>query len=151
MSTEHCQARLAVVGLVALSLKFPGIALAAADLPQPVVVSPVTTLIKLAVATALVCAIFWAAARVMKRLQGASVRSHGRLRIVDSLSVGQRERVLIIQAGDEQMVVGVTGHQINMLHTLASPIENAESAIATTQPNDFRQKLQTALKRHVSA
>jgi len=116
----------------------------AAESSRPVI-SPVATLGKLAVALLLVLLVFWIFARVMRQLQGTRGTLHSGLNIVGTLSLGQRERVVVVQAGDEQLVLGVTASQVNMLHVLARPL-------ASTNPEelgDFRQKLSAALKRQV--
>lgn len=110
------------------------------------VISPIATLGKLAMALLLVLVVFWVFARVMRQLQGAQGGLHEGLRFVGSLSLGQREKVVVIQAGDKQLVLGVTATQVNTLHVLDTPL------IGNTQEDngDFRHKLSAALKRQVS-
>jgi len=117
---------------------------------ERVVVSPVLTLGKLSVALIVVLGVFWLFARLMKQLQGTKGSGDSGLQIVGSLAVGQRERLLVVQAGDEQMVLGVTAHQISKLHVLGKPLLNP-ALPATESGNDFRQKLKAALKRQVPA
>lgn len=117
---------------------------------ERVVVSPIMTLGKLSVALIVVLGVFWLFARLMKQLQGSKGSGDSGLQIVGSLAVGQRERLLVVQAGDEQMVLGVTAHQISKLHVLNKPLLGS-AITATESGNDFRQKLKAALKRQVPA
>ena len=117
----------------------------AAETSRPVI-SPLATLGKLAIALLLVLVVFWVFARIMRQLQGTRGTIHSGLRVVGTLSLGQRERVVVVQAGDEQLVLGVTASQINTLHVLAKPLANA----GTEELGDFRQKLSAALKRQVA-
>ena len=109
-------------------------------------ISPLATLGKLAVALILVLVVFWVFARVMRQLNGAKGAIHSGLKIVGALSLGQRERVIVVQAGDEQLVLGVTASQINTLHVLAAPLSTG----GDDANGDFRQKLSAALKRQVA-
>lgn len=117
----------------------------AAETARPVV-SPLATLGKLAVALLLVLAVFYVFARVMRQVQGGRGAMHSGLSIVGSLSLGQRERVVVVQAGEQQLVLGVTANQVNTLHVLAHPLSTGGTS---EDLGDFRQKLSAALKRQV--
>ena len=110
------------------------------------VVNPLATLGKLALALVVVLAVFWLFARVMRQFQGFQGGMHHGLKIVGALSVGQRERVLVVQAGDEQLVLGVTSTQINTLHVLDKPLTQGTPQAGQS---DFKAKLSSALKRQV--
>ncbi len=114
--------------------------------PTRAVISPWTTLGKLGIALIVVLAIFWVFARVMRQFQGFQGGMHNGLKIVAALSVGQRERVIVVQAGNEQIILGVTSTQINTLHVLNKPLVQASEASAQ---GDFKSKLSSALKRQV--
>lgn len=122
----------------------PGVAVSAEQL-RPVI-SPLATLGKLALALMLVLVVFWVFARVMKQLQGGQSGMHEGLTCIASLSLGQRERVVVVQAGEQQLVLGVTASQVNTLHVL----EHSLSTRTTEEPGDFRHKLSAALKRQVT-
>lgn len=110
------------------------------------VISPLATLGKLAIALLLVLLVFWVFARVMRQMQGTRGAIHSGLRIVGTLSLGQRERVVVVQAGEEQLVLGVTASQVNTLHVLSRPLATS----GQEELSDFRQKLSAALKRQVA-
>lgn len=48
------------------------------------------------------------------------------IKIVTALSLGTRERVVVIEVGGKQHMLGVTPHQINHLMTLDEPLENLD-------------------------
>lgn len=129
--------------LLLCSACFAGTAMAA-ESSRPVV-SPLATLGKLAIALLLVLLVFWVFAKVMRQLQGPRGNIHAGLRVVGALSLGQRERVVVVQAGDQQLVLGVTASHINTLHVLSKPLDTSDSQ----DLGDFRQKLSAALKRQV--
>jgi flagellar protein FliO/FliZ len=41
------------------------------------------------------------------------------MKVISGISVGTRERILLLEVGDTWLVVGVTASQIRTLHTLA--------------------------------
>lgn len=111
-----------------------------------VVINPMITLGKLAAALVVVLGVFWVFARVMRQVQGGHGGVHQNLKIVGALSVGQREKVIVVQAGDDQIVLGVTSTQINTLHVLDSPLSQQTLPADSL---DFRKKLSAAMKRQV--
>ncbi|MFK7890286.1 MAG: flagellar biosynthetic protein FliO [Granulosicoccus sp.] len=105
--------------------------------------SPGMTLLKLATGLLVVLLVFWVFARVMRQLHGPHGHAHKALRVIASLGLGQRERIVVIQVGDEQLVLGVTANQINTLHVLQGVLDQNTELHAES----FREKLSAALKR----
>ncbi|WP_437613916.1 flagellar biosynthetic protein FliO [Erwinia sp. V71] len=70
------------------------------------------------------------------------------LNIRASVTVGQRERVVIVDVEDARLVLGVTAQNITHLHTLPpkSPTDSEESPSPVAKA-DFSNMLQTLLKR----
>jgi len=114
---------------------------------ERVIISPVATLAKLALALVIVLFVFWLFAKVMQQVQGFKTGSQQDLSVICALPVGQRERVVIVQAGDQQLVLGVTSSQINKLHVLERPLSTRDQSL---DPKDFKNKLSAAMKRQVS-
>jgi flagellar protein FliO/FliZ len=73
----------------------------------------------------LICivALAWFAKR-MNRLQSSS---GGMLKIIGGISMGSRERVVLLQVGSEQLLIGVSPGRINTLHVLDTPLEDADA------------------------
>jgi flagellar protein FliO/FliZ len=81
---------------------------------------------------------------ILKRFQGVR-HSIGGLKIITSLHLGPKERLVVVQAGSKQLLLGVTAQQINILETLDEPLSS--SAEAST---DFAQSIVKLLKnKHV--
>ena len=76
------------------------------------------TLFALGLVVALILVLAW----VLKKLPGAGLKSLPGLRTVASLAVGPRERVVIVDCGGQQLLLGVTQHGVNLLHTLPEPL-----------------------------
>lgn len=88
----------------------------------------------------LVLLIIFVAAWLLRRFGRFPGVADGNLKVLGALSVGQRERILLLQVGREQILVGVTSSKISTLHTLKEPIEMAEP-----ERSLFSEKLQEAL------
>ncbi|ATG73204.1 flagellar biosynthetic protein FliO [Zobellella denitrificans] len=52
----------------------------------------------------------------------ATLGGNRRLRVVATLALGSRERVVVVQAGEEQFLLGVTAQQITQLGRLEQPL-----------------------------
>lgn len=93
-----------------------------------------------------VIAIIFAFAYVMRRFNVASM-GNGQMRVVASMMAGTKEKVMVIEVGDEQHLLGITVHNINHLAKLDKPIckENATSKGNQTPKGNFQQKLVNAM------
>ena len=76
--------------------------------------------------------------------QFGGVRTSG-MKIISGLSVGTRERILLIEVGDTWLVVGVTASQIRTLHTL--PRNSLPELAASPNKPVFAQWLSTVMER----
>ncbi len=83
-------------------------------------------LIKLVAGLGLVLASILVLAWALKRLQRLPSKVRGALRIIGALSVGPRERLLLVQVGETQLLVGVAPGRISGLLTLTTPVEMNE-------------------------
>lgn len=72
-------------------------------------------LIGLVVVIALLLVTLYALRRYGGRLSGASTVG---MKVLSGLSVGTRERILLVEVGDTWLVVGVTSSQVRTLHTM---------------------------------
>lgn len=85
--------------------------------------SALTAIGSMLVSLALVIALIMALAWVLRRISGpGGPQRPAGLRVVSSLPVGPKERVLVIDVGGRQVLVGVTANQISLLHELPEPL-----------------------------
>jgi len=85
----------------------------------PLSVGSLTQLtLSLVAIVALILVISWA----LKRLKLAGPRGSGQMAILDQLSVGPRERILLIRVGESQVLVGLGASGVQSLTPLAVPI-----------------------------
>ncbi|OOW73642.1 flagellar protein, partial [Xanthomonas axonopodis pv. martyniicola] len=62
---------------------------------------------------------------LLKRMPGSGFRSTEGLRVVTSLAVGAKERVVVVEVNGQQLLLGVTAGGISTLHTLPEPLPTA--------------------------
>jgi len=82
----------------------------------------------------------WFAKRV-NRLQSST---DGALKILGGLSMGSRERVVLLQVGSKQLLIGVAPGRINTLHVLDGEIDKNRSTTAEPETK-FSEKLKGML------
>ena len=86
---------------------------------SPLSVGSLTQLtLSLIAIVALILAISWA----LKRLKMSGPRGSGDIAVLDELSVGPRDRIVLIRVGESQVLVGVSASGLVPLTPLAVPI-----------------------------
>ncbi len=66
----------------------------------------------------IVLGIFFLCVWGMRKLGGITVNGAGKMRVVGGLSLGMREKVILVQVGKKQLILGVTPGRIDALHVL---------------------------------
>lgn len=97
------------------------------------------TLLALLVVLALIGAMLWA----LRRLGQSRITGSGVLRVVAGLPLGMRERVVLMQAGDTRLLLGITPGRIETLHVFPAS-GTQETGVEASQ--DFRGQLTAAIK-----
>jgi flagellar protein FliO/FliZ len=69
---------------------------------------------------------------LLRRFNGVSSQLSGNMRVISSVGVGQRERVVLLQVGVEQILVGVGPGNVRKIHAFDQPV--VEASVSTT-PN----------------
>ncbi len=68
---------------------------------------------------------------------------HPKLKIVASLALSNRERVVLVQVGEEQVLVGVAQGQVSLIKSFDEPV--IEPVVRSS--SEFSKRLQQALKK----
>lgn len=82
---------------------------------------------------------------VFKRAQGLGQPAAGSMRVTATLPLGPRERILLIEVGEEQIVVGASSGGLRTLHVLEHPLPLAPPT--ADDDSSFRDKLMKSLGR----
>ena len=93
---------------------------------------------------ALVVILIFALAWAVRRFGSVSSNARGALRVVGALSMGARERVVLIEAGDKQILLGVAPGRVQTLHVLDEPIRAQPAGVS--QAGGFAERLRTAMR-----
>lgn len=80
----------------------------------------------MAMVIALLLAVLWGLKRVQNQMLTAN--NTGRLKILETLSMGTRQKIALVRVGDHEVLVGITPTHINALGqwTASSPTELRE-------------------------
>ncbi|MDO6709393.1 flagellar biosynthetic protein FliO [Aliiglaciecola sp. 2_MG-2023] len=99
-----------------------------------------TSVVSIFLSLLLVIVIVVALALLMRRFN-VTATGNGQLHVVASMVAGTRERIMVIEVGDEQHLIGVTATNINHLAKLEKPLEKPTNSSA----DSFKDKLTQAL------
>lgn len=67
---------------------------------------------------------------MLKRFNGIGSSISGDMRVISSVSVGQRERAVLLQVGEQQVLVGVGPGNVRTLHVFdEAPIQASEQSV----------------------
>ncbi|WP_370298721.1 flagellar biosynthetic protein FliO [Pontibacterium sp.] len=87
---------------------------------------------------ALILALAWFARRTMGAAQGGQ-----HMRVITGLPLGAREKVVLVEVGKEQMLLGVAPGRVNLITRFDEPVVDSSQ-----QPNNvFGQRLAEVLQR----
>ena len=95
----------------------------------------------------IVLSVFFLCVWGVRKLTGLTVSGAEKIRVVGGLSLGLREKVIVLQVGKKQLVLGVTPGRIETLYVLeGDDCLIKEATVATTAETGFAQKLLEAIK-----
>ena len=63
---------------------------------------------------------------LVKRVSGIAHAGSQHLKVLGSLAVGNKERALLISAGDKQLLLGVATGTVSLLHVFDEPVVSAD-------------------------
>ncbi|WP_448249298.1 flagellar biosynthetic protein FliO [Thalassotalea agariperforans] len=89
----------------------------------------------------MVLALIVIGAYILKKFNLTNTQSDG-IKIVTSLHLSTKEKLVVVQVGDKQLLLGVTANQINVLDTLAEPLE-----VKAPVNQQFAESIQKLLKK----
>lgn len=130
---------------LAAACLLPGLASAATPAgrsPETVVAGP--SVLPMILALVFVIALIPAAVWLIKRLGAGHAGHRGSLRLVESLALGPRERLVVVDDGREFILLGVTAQSISRVGTLP----RRDAAPLAPQAAGFAELLRRARTGH---
>jgi len=105
-------------------------------------------LIQILVALFSVVLIIFALSIVLKKFNIFPGTSSGAIRVIAGISLGSKDRLLLIQIGDEQILLSAGPGNINKIHKLTTPVEaNLKSSSEKARGNSFSSLLRSVSSR----
>ncbi|MBW0146753.1 flagellar biosynthetic protein FliO [Marinobacter arenosus] len=130
-----------LVGLSVLFLASPVFAEEAVKAEQSAPVrAPDTmgTLVSLGIGLLAVIAIIYGCAWIIRRMNGMTGMNNNAIKVVSVMALGARERLVLIEVGGQQMLLGITPSTIRTLHVFDEPVVDASNP----PTGDFARGLQ---------
>lgn len=112
------------------------------------------SLMQVTLSLLLVLAVVFGAAWLTRRVRGLGRFGNEALKVVTEVAVGTKERVVLVQVGKQQLLLGVAPGRVNTLHVLDEPvtpqpsdtvIAPAADGSAPQHPTDFKAILKRSL------
>ncbi len=102
-------------------------------------------MIKMVLGLLFVLMLIFLLAFLFKKYIGSSFIANNSLKTIAGVAVGQKERVVLVQVGERQVLVGVSPGQVSMLYAL----EKGEEVTVSNEmgKSAFADKLKQSLKR----
>ncbi len=117
-----------------------------AEPSAPSVASPAGGTLRVTVAMILVLGAVLGAAWVMRRMRNMSGSSAGSLEVLAQVSLGTRERAVLIRVGEQQLLLGVGPGNVRTLHVLTVPMSaQLPDAASDPQRPTFKSMLMRSL------
>ncbi len=113
-------------------------------------VDSIGNLLQLSMGLGIVLLVIFALAWFFKRIFKVDTAIGGAFKVIAVLSVGQREKVVLVQLGERQMVLGVAPGSVRTLHILDEPIQDANQD-KTPLSGSFADRLQATLSQRFSS
>lgn len=106
--------------------------------------SPLADFGQMALGLLIVVALIFVLAWVIRYVRDIGPAGGQPLRVVGQLGLGRKERVVLIEAGDKQLLLGVAPGRVETLHVLDEPIELRPGPRV---PNNFGEILNKLRRR----
>ncbi len=110
-------------------------------------VSPTTGLLQIFLGLIAVLALMAVAAWSFKKIGPAASGNKVPVKVVGGVSVGNRERIMVVEVADQWIVVGVTATQINTLSTMPRQTGLADQQDDTQPVNQFSTWLRRTMDK----
>lgn len=99
------------------------------------------TLLGLFIVLACIAFLAW----LLRRTGRFQTTANGEIKVITSLALGPRERAVLLQVGEQQILVGVTTQQVHTLHVLEKPVNTIKTS--TSSDSSFADKLHNIMQQ----
>lgn len=140
-SRNLCRASLALLGVTA----GPQLAMAQ-EAVSPSLQAPIGSgdILSVGVSLVVVVAAIMLCGWLYSRSQGLRIRGGGIISILATQPLGPKERILLIEVADKQLIVGMTSTQVSTLHVFDEPVVRQEPG--AEERANFSDRLKNILR-----
>ena len=82
---------------------------------------------------------------LLKRAGGLQASARGALRVIDGVALSTRERLVLVQVGEQQVLLGVAPGRVNAVHVLDQPVQTETTSEAPSE--SFATRLREVIGR----
>jgi flagellar protein FliO/FliZ len=132
--------KFALLTILALPL---GVASAA----EATAISPVAGLFQILLGLAAVLTLMAVAAWLFKKIGPVNTGNQLPVKVIGGVSVGNRERIMVVEVADQWIVVGITAQQINTLSTMPKQEKLVETSSTLLKENQFSSWLKRTMDK----
>ncbi|MHA7878413.1 MAG: flagellar biosynthetic protein FliO [Saccharospirillum sp.] len=87
--------------------------------------------IKLTLTLIFIVGLILACAWLVRRMSGGAGFNQRHMKVLSVMPLGTREKLMLVKAGEEYLLLGVTPHSINTLHRYDEPVDLAETHLSS--------------------
>lgn len=106
-----------------------------------------TQLINVVFSLLLIIGVILALAWLLRRFGQGGFSNQQHMKVLATLPLGTRERLLVVDVSGQQLLLGVTPQQIRTLHVFETPVIDTTQATPST---DFKNKLMSIMHNKAS-
>jgi flagellar protein FliO/FliZ len=105
------------------------------------------TYLQAALALSLIVALLAGTAWLARKVSGGKRFGQGGMKVVGGVALGPRERIVLLEVGDEWLVIGIVPGQIRTLHRMAKGNPMPENDLPVSAEIPFAQWLRSISDR----
>lgn len=139
--------RLWILFLLAIPLQVFAETAQKTPMPAPTSVIAAESMTQMITGLALVLVIIIAIAWLLKRFSILPTTTTEHIKIVAMTSVGQRERIVIVDIGETRLVLGVAPGQVNKLHSMEKSSMDTVDKKSAKKAALFSEKLDSSIHK----
>ena len=118
-----------------------------ASAAEATAISPVAGLFQILLGLAAVLTLMAVAAWLFKKIGPVNTGNQLPVKIIGGVSVGNRERIMVVEVADQWIVVGITAQQINTLSTMPKQEKLVETSSTLLKENQFSSWLKRTMDK----
>lgn len=117
-------------------------------LAEPKKISSASQLANLVGGLILILGLIYGLSWFVKRFSQGGFMQNSTIKMLSAMPLGTRERIMLVDVGGKQILLGITATSINALHVFEQQVVNPDEGVTPTA-SDFSQKLMTLLQKNM--